>query len=55
MLGDFTYENPTRLHFGENSLGFLKEELARYGKTVMLSYGGGSISALAFTIKLLRF
>ncbi len=41
MLGDFTYENPTRLHFGENGLGFLKEELARYGKTVMLSYGGG--------------
>ena len=43
MLGDFTYENPTRLHFGENSLDFLKEELANYGKTVMLSYGGGSI------------
>jgi alcohol dehydrogenase YqhD (iron-dependent ADH family) len=43
MLGNFTYENPTRLHFGENSLEFLKEELTRYGKTVMLSYGGGSI------------
>ena len=43
MLGNFTYENPTRLHFGENSLEFLKEELARYGQTVMLSYGGGSI------------
>ena len=43
MLGNFTYENPTRLHFGENSLEFLKEELARFGKTVMISYGGGSI------------
>lgn len=43
MLGNFTYENPTRLHFGENSMDFLKEELANYGKTVMLSYGGGSI------------
>lgn len=43
MIGNFTYENPTRLHFGENSLDFLKEELARFGKTVMLSYGGGSI------------
>ena len=43
MLGNFTYENPTRLHFGENSLDKLKEELARYGQTVMISYGGGSI------------
>ena len=43
MLGNFTYENPTRLHFGENSLGFLKEELGHYGETVMVSYGGGSI------------
>jgi alcohol dehydrogenase YqhD (iron-dependent ADH family) len=43
MLGNFTFENPTRLHFGENSLEHLKEELALYGKTVMLSYGGGSI------------
>ena len=43
MLGNFTFENPTRLHFGENSLEHLKEELAHYGKTVMLSYGGGSI------------
>ena len=29
MLGNFTYENPTRLHFGENSLDKLKEELAK--------------------------
>lgn len=43
MLGNFTYSNPTTLHFGEDSLSFLPEELNRYGKTVMLVYGGGSI------------
>lgn len=43
MLGNFTYANPTRLHFGENALDFLNEELPKYGKNVLLAYGGGSI------------
>lgn len=43
MLGNFTYSNPTKLYFGENALDYLKDELNNYGKTVMLSYGGGSI------------
>ncbi len=43
MLGDFTYFNPTRLHFGRESLDKLNEELPRIGKTVQLIYGGGSI------------
>lgn len=43
MLGDFSYSNPTKLHFGENSLNFLSEELKKYGDNIMLSYGGGSI------------
>ena len=43
MNGNFTYHNPTRLHFGENAMEFLKDELAAFGPTVMLSYGGGSI------------
>ena len=43
MLGNFTYSNPTRLHFGENALERLNEELPKYGKNVLLSYGGGSI------------
>lgn len=43
MLGNFSYENPTKLYFGENSLAFLPEELAKYGKNVQLIYGGGSI------------
>ena len=43
MLGNFTYSNPTKLYFGENAIDNLKEELNNYGKTVMLSYGNGSI------------
>ena len=43
MNGNFTYHNPTRLHFGENAMEFLKDELAAFGPTVMLTYGGGSI------------
>jgi alcohol dehydrogenase YqhD (iron-dependent ADH family) len=37
------YCNPTRLYFGENALDFLRDELKKYGDTVMLVYGGGSI------------
>lgn len=43
MLGNFSYCNPTKLYFGENALDFLPQELEKYGKNVMLSYGGGSI------------
>jgi alcohol dehydrogenase YqhD (iron-dependent ADH family) len=43
MLGNFQFHNPTRLHFGENSLDFLADELKNYGPAVQLSYGGGSI------------
>lgn len=43
MLGNFSYVNPTKLYFGEDSLSYLKQELSKYGKNVMLVYGGGSI------------
>lgn len=43
MLGDFTYHNPTKVHFGKNAMGALRSEMERYGKTVQMVYGGGSI------------
>ena len=43
MLGNFSYCNPTKLYFGEDSLNYLNEELPKYGKNVVLVYGGGSI------------
>lgn len=43
MQGTFTYSNPTRLHFGPDSLNALSSELQQYGLTVLLSYGKQSI------------
>lgn len=43
MLGNFTYCNPTKLYFGEDSLLNLSTELKKYGQNVVLIYGGGSI------------
>lgn len=45
MLGQFTYHNPTRLHFGENALSKLSEELSNVGPVVQLIYGKASIKA----------
>ena len=43
MLGNFTYCNPTKLYFGKESIKGLNKELPKYGKNVLLVYGGGSI------------
>ena len=43
MLGDFTYYNPTKLIFGKDAMTALTAELEKYGKTIQLVYGGGSI------------
>ncbi len=43
MLGNFSYCNPTKLYFGEDSLEALRTELPQYGENVVLIYGGGSI------------
>lgn len=46
MIGNFSYSNPTKLYFGQDSLDYLKEELKNYGEKVMLIYGGGSIKRM---------
>lgn len=43
MLGNFSYCNPTKLYFGEDSLKALNTELPKYGKNAVLIYGAGSI------------
>ena len=43
MKYDFTYYNPTRIHFGRDAIGHLTEELIHYGKNVLLIYGKGSV------------
>ncbi len=42
-MTDFTYYNPVRVHFGKGALSALKGELEKFGRKVLLVYGGGSI------------
>ncbi|MDO4567873.1 MAG: iron-containing alcohol dehydrogenase [Clostridia bacterium] len=42
-MNNFVYDIPVRVYFGENQLSNLGPELARFGKRVLLTYGGGSI------------
>ena len=46
MLFDFIYYNPTRIHFGKDSLSKLKGEITSYGETILLIYGKNSIKKI---------
>lgn len=54
MIGNFSYSNPTKLYFGEDSLNFLNEGLPKYGKNVLLVYGGGSIKRTGLYDKIVK-
>lgn len=43
IVQSFTFWNPTKLIFGKGQLEQLKSEIPRYGKKVLVVYGGGSI------------
>lgn len=42
-MNSFVYNIPTQVYFGRDQLCHLGEVLSRYGKKVLLTYGGGSI------------
>ncbi|WP_188454717.1 iron-containing alcohol dehydrogenase [Virgibacillus oceani] len=42
-MNNFTYYNPTKLIFGKGQLDALPNEVNKYGKTVLIVFGGGSI------------
>ena len=46
MKYDFTFYNPTRIHFGKSAMGHLPEELANFGDTVLLLYGKSAIKKI---------
>ncbi|MDF2802716.1 MAG: butanol dehydrogenase [Anaerocolumna sp.] len=54
MNSNFIYDIPTKVYFGENKLGYLGEELAKYGKRVLLIYGGGSIKKIGLYDKIIK-
>lgn len=46
MTDSFIFENTTKIYFGQNQLEFLPNEIKKYGKRVLLTYGGGSIKKI---------
>ncbi|SFD65686.1 hypothetical protein SAMN05216238_10317 [Lentibacillus persicus] len=42
-MENFTFYNPVKLIFGKGQLDKLPEEASKYGKKILLVYGGGSI------------
>lgn len=43
MISDFEYSTPTELIFGKGVIEGLPKVISRFGKNVLLTYGGGSI------------
>lgn len=42
-MNDFVLDIPVKVYFGKDQIGNLGLELSKYGKRVLLTYGGGSI------------
>ena len=42
-MDNFIFSNPTKLLFGKGQIDLLPKEVSRYGKKILLVYGGGSI------------
>lgn len=45
-MQNFDYMTPTRLIFGKGSIVKLPEVMAQFGKSILLTYGGGSIKKI---------
>ena len=45
-MNNFIYNIPTKVYFGENQLENLGKELRKFGRRVLLTYGGGSIKRI---------
>ena len=52
-MNNFTFNIPTEIRFGKGQISCLPEELSKYGKRILLTYGGGSIikSGLYYNVK----
>lgn len=53
-MNPFVYNIPTKVYFGENQLGNLGAELRKFGKRVLLTYGGGSIKRIGLYDKVME-
>ena len=53
MKFDFSYHNPTKIHFGKTALDNLSAELANYGDTVLLIYGKNAVKKIGLYDKVI--
>jgi len=52
-MRDFVFENKSKVYFGKEQMCHLHEEVARFGKRVLLVYGGGSIKRIGLYDKVM--
>jgi len=52
-MRDFVFENKTKVYFGKEQMCHLHEEVARFGKKVLMVYGGGSIKRIGLYDKIM--
>ena len=53
-MNDFQFQNTTKVYFGKDQLGHLHEEVLKYGKSVLVVYGGGSIKKIGLYDKVMK-
>ena len=53
-MQNFDYMTPTRLFFGRDAIAKLPEVMTRFGKKILLTYGGGSIKKIGLYQKVLE-
>ena len=53
-MQNFDYMTPTRLIFGRDAIAKLPEVMTRFGKKILLTYGGGSIMKIGLYQKVLE-
>ncbi|MBO4539197.1 MAG: iron-containing alcohol dehydrogenase [Clostridia bacterium] len=52
-MADFRYHTPTTLIFGKGVIKDLPDVMKKYGKTILLTYGGGSIKKMGLYDKVI--
>jgi hypothetical protein len=53
-MQDFIFQNKTKVYFGKDQLGHLGKEISRFGKKVLMVYGGGSIKKIGLYDKVMK-
>jgi alcohol dehydrogenase YqhD (iron-dependent ADH family) len=53
-MQDFIFQNKTKVYFGKDQLEHLGKEISRFGKKVLMVYGGGSIKKIGLYDKVMK-